>query len=90
MPATRDTDISPAVRAHLEAGRRIDAVKALRAEAGGDLRTAVERIDAYVRTDPVLSARMAEQQALVRARARWVIAIAALLVLLAAWIALRG
>lgn len=85
MPATTDTHLPATVRAHLEAGRRIDAVKALRAETGDDLRTAVARIDAFVRTDPVLAARMAEQQALVRGRARWVFAIAALLVFVAGW-----
>ena len=76
--------LSPAVREHIAAGRKIDAIKTLRAETGLDLKSAVERVDAHIRSDPALAAADSARQVLLRQRARWVLLIAAGLVACAA------
>ncbi len=78
--------LSVAVRAHLEAGRKLDAIRTLRAETGLDLTSSLERVEAFIRADPTLAARHAARQAVLRGKARWVFMIAAALVLCAAWL----
>ena len=79
-----DEPLSATVRAHVASGRKIDAIKALRAETGLDLKSSVERVEACIRSDPALAAQEAARQVLLRQRARWVLLVAGGLVLCAA------
>ena len=78
--------LPPAALAALEAGRKLDAVKSLRTQTGLALTEALERVEAYIASEPVLLAEFTRQRHAVRGRIRGLLLIAALLVVIAAWI----
>ena len=55
--------IPPSAVAALHEGRKIEAVKRVRAELGVDLKTAKERVEEFLRADPLVKASYAEMQA---------------------------
>jgi hypothetical protein len=55
--------IPQSAKAALHEGRRIDAIKHVRAELGVDLKAAKQMVDEALKSDPVLQASYAEMQA---------------------------
>ena len=80
--------LSAIVLGALASGRKLDAVKALRAETGLSLTDALERIDAHIAATPALATRFARQHDAMRGKLRRALLIAAALVAVAAWIVL--
>ena len=78
--------LSATVLKELTSGRKLDAVKALRAETGLSLTDALERIEAHIASTPALARAFARQQGATRGKLRGALLIAVLLVAVAAWI----
>jgi len=81
-----DRPLPAAAAAALSTGRMVDAIKYVREAEGLGLMEAKQRVDAHVARDPVLKARIAEQQArMKRGLIKWVLIIDALLILAVIW-----
>jgi len=73
---SRSTSLPPDAIAALVEGNRIEAIKRTRAALSLDLKTAKDRVDAYVARDPILKQQFAERHAAeVRSFWRWVVVI---------------
>ena len=57
--------------AALHRGQKIEAVKIVRAESGIDLKEAKQRVEQYLRTEPLVQASFAEMQARSGRTALW-------------------
>lgn len=63
-PTTLSSDELPAaVISALRQGNKIEAIKLLREERGGDLKTSKDTVDAYLRAQPALQERLTTAQA---------------------------
>lgn len=56
------TSLPPVAVAALHQGRKIEAIKLVRAELGIDLKEAKERVEQYLRTEPAVQASFAQMQ----------------------------
>jgi hypothetical protein len=73
--------LSAAAIAALRQGNKIEAIKLVRREKGLELKEAKDLVEAYVRTDPDLSASLAAKQSgMARSAFWWLTAIAAIVV----------
>lgn len=73
---SKSVTLPPDAIAALVEGTRIEAIKLTRAALSLDLKTAKDRVDAYVARDPILKQQFAERHAAdVRSFWRWVVVI---------------
>ena len=74
--AERGEALPPEAINALQRGNKIEAIKLVRAAQKRDLKDAKDRVDAYVKTDPVLQQKFAAAQAeTTRSLVRWIIII---------------
>ena len=74
--AERGEALPPEAIDALQRGNKIEAIKLVRAAQKLDLKDAKDRVDAYVKTDPVLQQKFASAQAeTTRGLVRWIIII---------------
>ena len=75
--AERSESLPPEAIAALQLGNKIEAIKLVREAQKLDLKDAKDRVDAYVKNDPVLQQRFASAQVeSTRGLVRWLIIIA--------------
>ena len=82
-----DAPLPAAAIVALNRGQLIEAIRLTREAAPGlDLKDAKDRVDAYVDRDPMLKARVEQQQSDARRKlVRWVLVIDVVLVAIAVW-----